>query len=137
MLLAMVSSTIAMQLLPNISVSDFAEMTKDTLIDNYNYTDTRTYKQRYWINAKYFNVSDENAPIFLYICGEYTCSIREDRLYPFMVGASHGALLTALEHRFYGKSQPFDDLSTENLGFLSAEQALSDIAHFLYFLTER
>jgi pimeloyl-ACP methyl ester carboxylesterase len=51
-----------------------------------------------------------------------------------MVGASHGALLTALEHRFYGESQPFDDLSTENLGYLSAEQALSDIAHFLNYL---
>lgn len=53
-----------------------------------------------------------------------------------MVGASHGALLTALEHRFYGKSQPFDDLSKESLGYLSAEQALSDLAHFLNFLTK-
>lgn len=57
-------------------------------------------------------------------------------MYPFMVGASHGALLTALEHRFYGKSQPFDDLSNENLAYLSAEQALSDIAHFLNYLTQ-
>jgi hypothetical protein len=38
-----------------------------------------------------------------------------------MVGASHGAILYALEHRFYGKSQPFDDLATENLRYLSTE----------------
>lgn len=53
-----------------------------------------------------------------------------------MVGASHGALLTAVEHRFYGKSQPFDDLSKESLEYLSAEQALSDLAHFLNFITK-
>jgi len=66
-----------------------------------------------WVNDKYYNQSSCNqtntcnGPVFLYICGEYTCSIREDRLFPFMVGASHGAILYALEHRFYGKSQPF------------------------------
>lgn len=122
--------------LPQVSVADFEEKIKKSPIDHYNYQDHRAYKQRYWINSKYFNEEDKHAPIFLYICGEYTCSIREDRLYPFMVGASHGALLTALEHRFYGQSQPFEDLSNENLQYLSAEQALSDIAHFLNFLTQ-
>jgi len=34
----------ATQLLPKISVDDFEEKTKDTLIDNYNYQDVRTYK---------------------------------------------------------------------------------------------
>ena len=34
-----------------------------------------------------------------------------------------GALLVALEHRFYGESKPTDDLSTDNLRFLSSQQA--------------
>ena len=62
---------------------------------------------RYWRNSKYdTSVPEGNGPIFLYICGEYTCSIREDRLFPFMVGANWKADLYALEHRFYGESIP-------------------------------
>jgi hypothetical protein len=38
-----------------------------------------------------------------------------------MVGASHGAALYAIEHRFYGKSIPNDTLATENLKYLSTE----------------
>jgi len=36
----------------------------------------------------------------------------------------HSALIVALEHRYYGLSQPFSDLSTPNLRFLSSRQAL-------------
>jgi pimeloyl-ACP methyl ester carboxylesterase len=31
-----------------------------------------------------------------------------------MVGAQHKAKLMAIEHRFYGKSQPFSNWATEN-----------------------
>jgi hypothetical protein len=39
-----------------------------------------------------------------------------------------------LEHRFYGKSRPTADLSTENLQYLSSEQALADLAQFRNFI---
>uniref|UniRef100_A0A7S1TSG3 Thymus-specific serine protease n=1 Tax=Phaeomonas parva TaxID=124430 RepID=A0A7S1TSG3_9STRA len=44
----------------------------------------------------------------------------------------HGALILALEHRFYNPPDeyPVEDLSTENLRFLSSQQALADIANF-------
>jgi hypothetical protein len=48
-----------------------------------------------------------------------------------MLGASHGARLFVLEHRFYGDSQPFADWSLESLRKLSSEQALADLAYFL------
>jgi pimeloyl-ACP methyl ester carboxylesterase len=35
-----------------------------------------------------------------------------------------------LEHRYYGKSQPFSDLSVKNLRFLTTENALDDLADF-------
>lgn len=35
------------------------------------------------------------------------------------------------EHRYYGKSQPTDDTSTKNLKFLTAEQALADLAYLI------
>lgn len=46
-------------------------------------------------------------------------------------GQRVGALLVALEHRFYGESHPFPTLATENLRYLSSEQALADAAYFL------
>ncbi len=41
-------------------------------------------------------------------------------------GQEHGALLIAIEHRFYGKSQPLGDFS--DLSLLSVDQALADYA---------
>lgn len=37
----------------------------------------------------------------------------------------------ALEHRYYGESQPRPDWTYENLRWLTADQALADIAHFV------
>jgi len=42
-----------------------------------------------------------------------------------------GALMVALEHRFYGESRPLALLSLENLAFLTSEQALADAALFI------
>lgn len=39
--------------------------------------------------------------------------------------------MLVLEHRYYGKSQPFSDWSVENLKYLNIENALADIAAFL------
>ena len=36
----------------------------------------------------------------------------------------------ALEHRYYGESQPFSTLSASNLKFLSTDQAIEDLAYF-------
>jgi len=38
--------------------------------------------------------------------------------------------VVSLEHRYYGKSTPFDTFSTENLKYLSSKQALFDLAVF-------
>jgi len=45
--------------------------------------------------------------------------------------------MLALEHRYYGPSNPFkQDYSTENLKWLNSEQALGDIAHFHSFISD-
>jgi len=49
----------------------------------------------------------------------------------------HGAVVLALEHRFYGKSQPFDALTTENLRYLSTTQALLDAVAFQRYYREQ
>lgn len=64
-------------------------------------------------------------------CGEYVCpGINPARLYPVQLASEWGALVVTVEHRFYGKSQPFGDLAVEHLRFLSSRQALNDLAVF-------
>ena len=48
-----------------------------------------------------------------------------------MLGADHKALLLAVEHRFYGKSQPFQDWSLDSFKYFNTEQALADLANII------
>lgn len=111
-------------------MADYKALTFRQSIDHFNEGDDSTYEQRYWYNDKYYDAHAEG-PVFLYICGEWTCSPPDEEMYPMIVGAKHGALLFSLEHRYYGESQPFEDWSTENLEYLTSEQALADIANFI------
>jgi len=98
------------------------------LVDHFNYLDGRTYEQRYWLSNQYW---DGKGPIFLYICGEYRCTVPDTRLFPFMVGSQYNAQFLVLEHRFYGDSQPFDDWSMDSLRYLNSEQGLADLSVFI------
>jgi pimeloyl-ACP methyl ester carboxylesterase len=42
-----------------------------------------------------------------------------------------GGIMYYTEHRYYGKSHPTPDTSTENLKYLTVDQALADLAHFI------
>ena len=44
--------------------------------------------------------------------------------------------MLALEHRYYGPSNPYGDYSTANFKYFNTEQALGDIASFHAFITE-
>jgi len=99
------------------------------ILDHFNAQDTRVYSQRYWVVSDYYK---QGGPVFLYICGEYTCpGVNQERLYPVQLAQQHNALFLVLEHRFYGLSQPFGDLKTSSLAFLTVEQALEDLAYFI------
>lgn len=88
------------------------------------------WPQRFWLNASFWKGGA--SPVFFYIEGEGAGS-------PYSVvsgehvelAASYGALLVALEHRYYGASIPVPDMSTANMRFLSSHQAIADIATFL------
>ena len=102
-------------------------------IDHFNPLDGRTWSQRYWVDNTFYSPGT-NSPIFLYICGEGTCSGTPSiGSFPYQMAQRAGALLVALEHRYYGYSQPFgpQSMKTENLRYLSVEQALEDIAYFM------
>lgn len=77
----------------------------------------------------------ENGPVFLYMCGEWTCSPPSVTQAAFALGYNElNAKLVVLEHRFYGDSQLFrgeDAWATENLKLLNTTQALADTAYFI------
>jgi len=86
------------------------------LLDHFNPLDNRTFSQRYWVVPDYYDPA--TGPVFMYICGEYTCpGVNPSRLYPVMVAQQKKALIVVLEHRYYGKSLPLGNasLATENL----------------------
>ena len=60
----------------DINVEDFELHTFDNQIDHFNVLDNKTFKQRYWVNNKYWQ-GDGVGPNLLYLCGEYACSVNE------------------------------------------------------------
>lgn len=97
-------------------------------LDHFNGADSRVWKQRYFVNEAF---SKPDGPVFLMIGGEGPANPAWMEYGAWLTYAeSLGALCFMLEHRFYGKSHPTSDLSTDSLQFLSSRQALADLAHF-------
>ncbi|XP_054855282.1 thymus-specific serine protease [Eublepharis macularius] len=105
-------------------------------LDHFNRQNPFTFNQRFWINEEFWRHPD--GPVFLYIGGESALSM-------FSVLSGHhvemaekyGALLVALEHRFYGASLNPDGLEDHNLFYLSSQQGLSDLVSFRLFITQK
>ncbi|KAJ2930756.1 hypothetical protein H1R20_g6343, partial [Candolleomyces eurysporus] len=105
----------------------------DQLIDHNN-ASRGTFKTRYYHTWEYYR---EGGPIILFTPGESPIDVTLDGL-PSITNASiAGAIAQAtngavvvLEHRFYGESNPFPDLSVDSLRFHTISQALQDFVYF-------
>ncbi|XP_030632674.1 thymus-specific serine protease [Chanos chanos] len=103
-------------------------------LDHFNGADTRVWKQRYFVNDSFYK---PGGPVFLMIGGEGPANPAWMQYGTWLTYAEKlGALCLLLEHRFYGKSHPTEDLSTDNLHYLSSRQALADLAHFRTVIAE-
>lgn len=102
----------------------------DQKLDHFNQQENSTFKQRYWINDDYIVKDSKSTPLFLYVCGEWTCSYPSENNYVVLLAKKYKGILVIHEHRYYGESQPKEDWKTENLKWLNTDQALADLAHF-------
>ncbi|KAL1810185.1 hypothetical protein ACET3Z_027175 [Daucus carota] len=102
-------------------------------LDHFSPYDHRIFAQRYYEYTDNFRIPD--GPVFLQICGESACNgIVND--YISVLAKKFGAAVVSLEHRYYGKSSPFKSFTTENLKYLSSNQALFDLAVFRQYYQE-
>jgi pimeloyl-ACP methyl ester carboxylesterase len=118
---------------------DVTERFFDQRLDPSSPSDLRTFKQRYYVYSKHApRGTSETAPVILYIGGESELLPASflNRLAE-VAASKFGAHLVALEHRYYGKSQPFKTLTTENLKYLSSSNAIEDLARFQRYLTTK
>lgn len=88
------------------------------------------FNLRYWFDASYYV---DGGPVIVLQSGETDATARlpylQKGLLHEMIMATNG-IGVVLEHRYYGNSWPVPDLSTENLRFLTTDQALADEAYF-------
>ncbi|XP_071838310.1 putative serine protease K12H4.7 isoform X2 [Apostichopus japonicus] len=115
------------------------ELPKDQWItqklDNFNDADLRTWSQRYFVNDTFYK---SGGPVFLMIGGEGPANPIWMVTGTWIDLASKmGALCLMVEHRYYGQSHPTNDLSVDNLQYLSSEQALADLANFQANMTQK
>ena len=113
---------------------------KPTLVDHFTAGAAQTFQQRFFFDTTFCgaNCSLPSTPIVCEMTGEWTARGAPSGA-SAELGAALGALLVTVEHRAYGCSQfaggcapPAD--ASENVKYLSVEQAIEDSADFIpYF----
>ena len=101
-------------------------------LDHTDPSDQRTYKQRYYVNTNYGNENDKSDTLLFYIGGE--ADLGESSVTGGAIlnlAAKTNAIILGLEHRFFGESVPTEDLSVDNLKYLTIHQGLEDLAAFI------
>ncbi|KAL1493398.1 hypothetical protein ABEB36_011459 [Hypothenemus hampei] len=124
--------TISVGFISNEEEYKFITKYIDVPLDHFSFTVNNTFKLRYLINDSYFNQDD---PIFFYTGNEGDISMfAQNTGFIFDLARKLGALIVFAEHRFYGETLPFGNASyssPQNLGYLSAQQALADYVYLI------
>ena len=99
-------------------------------INHFDPSDNRTFQQRFFVNTSFVTQNTHN--LIVYIGGE--SELEESKITEgpvFKLANSTDSAIVALEHRFFGKSQPFNSTNAKFLKYLTVEQALEDLAVFI------
>lgn len=102
----------------------------DQLIDHEN-PSLGTFKQRYWTSSEYYS---KGGPIVLATPGEtnadgYYVYLSNISIFGLIAQQERGCTII-LEHRFYGLSKPYPELTEENLRVHTIQQAIDDLVYF-------
>ncbi|KDQ18128.1 hypothetical protein BOTBODRAFT_104912 [Botryobasidium botryosum FD-172 SS1] len=107
--------------------------TFDQLIDHHKHRPQAlgTFKQRYFFSYEFY---EKGGPIVLVVKGEspldgFSTYLTKHSIHGAIARATKGATVV-LEHRFFGQSNPYPNLSEECFRFLTLEQTIDDLVHF-------
>ncbi|KAI6044409.1 serine carboxypeptidase S28-domain-containing protein [Pisolithus marmoratus] len=94
-------------------------------------TPNGTFEQRYWMDWEYYK---PGGPVILMTPGEvnaqnYTGHLTNDTINGLIAQQQNGATIV-IEHRFFGLSNPYPDLSSQSLAVLTIQQAIDDLVYF-------
>lgn len=98
---------------------------------NHNDTTMGTFKQRYWVSWEFYA---PGGPMILTTPGEenaapFTGYITNRTINGQIAQQQKGATIL-IEHRFYGLSNPYPDLSVASFKYHTIDQAINDLAFF-------
>ncbi|KAH8995335.1 serine carboxypeptidase S28-domain-containing protein [Lactarius akahatsu] len=90
-----------------------------------------TFKQRYWVSWEFY---EPGGPMILSTPGESNAEGQTDPLTIYTINGQiaqqqKGATIV-IEHRFYGLSNPYPDLSVASFKYHTIDQAINDLAFF-------
>lgn len=91
-----------------------------------------TFSQRYWYNAEYY--AGPGSPIVLNAPGEDAADdfyATNDTL-SGMFAQTNGGAVIVIEHRYWGESSPYENLTTTNLQYLNLDNAIQDLIYFAH-----
>ncbi|KAG1787150.1 serine carboxypeptidase S28-domain-containing protein [Suillus plorans] len=102
----------------------------DQLIDHNN-PDLGTFQQRYWMGWEFY---EPGGPIILTTPGEGPGDGSEalttnETINGLIAQQQNGAVID-IEHRFFGYSNPYDNLTSQSLALLTIQQAIDDLEYF-------
>ena len=119
--------------------------------DHFDGSNTNTWLQAYYVNDTYWKGASSDAPVFVCVGGEgppldgsaVVSSVHCNDAVELL--PKTGAIMFALEHRFYGchnmsacPVSSFDNpVTAASLHYLSSRQALGDLAAFHAFISDR
>ncbi|KAI9204555.1 peptidase S28 [Polychytrium aggregatum] len=102
----------------------------DQSLDHFDSSNNQTFRQKYYVNDQFYK---PGGPVWFFVGGESALDpywTTSNRTLQYTMAQQTNGLIVALEHRYYGDSNPFSDYSSEHLRFLASEQAVEDAAIF-------
>ncbi|XP_063807397.1 lysosomal Pro-X carboxypeptidase isoform X1 [Pseudophryne corroboree] len=107
----------------------------DQKIDHFGFYEDYTFKQRYLVSNTHWKTP--GGPILFYTGNEGDITLFSNNTgFMWDIAEELRALLVFAEHRYYGESMPFGNLSysdPKHLNYLTSEQALADFAVLIRF----
>ncbi|OAA33206.1 Peptidase S28 [Moelleriella libera RCEF 2490] len=91
-----------------------------------------TFTQRYWYNDEFYK--GPGSPIVLNAPGEFAADnylgYTKNVTLQGVFAQTNGGAVILLEHRYWGGSSPYQNLTVETLQYLTLDQAVQDLVHF-------